>query len=74
MWLAKKAGVTVRTAPHGLRHSAITTALDETNDPRAVRSFSRHAKWETLMLYDDKRRDLGGKVAEQLAALVKPRR
>src|SRR4051794_31266097 len=39
--LGAKAGLSVR--PHGLRHLAITTALDRTNgDVRAVATFSRH--------------------------------
>ena len=39
--LGLKAGLTVR--PHGLRHLAITSALDLTKgDVRAVQKFSRH--------------------------------
>lgn len=50
--------------PHGLRHAAITAALDATNgNTRAVQKFSRHRKLETLSLYDDSRADLGGQVA-----------
>ena len=50
--------------PHGLRHAAITAALDATNgNTRAVQKFSRHRKLETLSLYDDSRTDLGGQVA-----------
>ena len=53
--------------PHGLRHSGITEALDKTGgDVRAVQKFSRHKKIETLMIYDDNRRDLGGEVAKKL--------
>lgn len=71
-WLAKKAGVNARTTPHGLRHTAITTGLDETNgNTRAVRSFSRHAKDETVGIYDDERQNVGGKIAEMLARAVK---
>ena len=50
--------------PHGLRHQGITHALDATNgDVRAVRRFSRHAKLDTLVVYDDNRTDLAGDVA-----------
>jgi len=55
--------------PHGLRHAAITQALERTNgDVRAVRAFSRHRKVETVLLYDDARRDMGGDIARDVAA------
>ncbi len=55
--------------PHGLRHTAITQALDITGgDIRAVQCFSRHKDPRTLILYDDNRTDLGGKVARRVAA------
>ena len=54
--------------PHGLRHSAITCALDKTGgDVRAVQRFSRHAKPETLLAYDDNRQDLAGSTAAKVA-------
>jgi integrase/recombinase XerC len=60
--LGRKVGLTVR--PHGLRHAAITEALELTSgNVRAVRRFSRHAKLDTLNVYDDNRTDLGGDVA-----------
>jgi integrase len=50
--------------PHGLRHTAITAALDETNgNVRAAREFSGHASIEVLMRYDDNRKDIDGEVA-----------
>lgn len=53
--------------PHGLRHSGITEALDKTKgDVRAVQRLSRHKKIETLMIYDDNRKDLGGEVSKML--------
>jgi integrase/recombinase XerC len=68
--LARLAGLSYRVLPHGLRHSAITTALDETNgDVRSVMSFSRHAKAETVLRYDDNRRDVGGRIADRLSAI-----
>jgi integrase/recombinase XerC len=51
--------------PHGLRHTAITRALDATDgDLRRVQRFSRHRDVRTLMLYDDNRQDLAAGVAE----------
>jgi integrase/recombinase XerC len=58
----------VRARPHGLRHSAITAALDAGLDVRQVRRFSRHAKLDTLLIYDDNRQDLAGDVARRVAA------
>lgn len=67
--LGSKAGLKAR--PHALRHSAITTALDQTNgDVRAVQRFSRHKDIRVLTVYDDQRQDLGGKVASMLAEMV----
>jgi integrase/recombinase XerC len=64
--LGRRAGLTVR--PHGLRHAAITEALDLTGgDVRAVQRFSRHRDLKVLMVYDDNRRDLGGQVARLVA-------
>jgi integrase/recombinase XerC len=65
--LGVSAGMTAR--PHGLRHAAITSALDATQgNVRAVQRFSRHADVRTLQVYDDNREDLGGKVAAMIAA------
>lgn len=51
--------------PHGLRHSGITTALDATGgDLRRVRKYSRHAKLDTLMIYDDARHDVAAEIAD----------
>jgi integrase/recombinase XerC len=61
--LGKKVGVKVK--PHGLRHAAITKALEETNgNLRAVQKFSRHKDPKMLMVYDDARQDLQGQVAD----------
>lgn len=65
--LGRRAGITRGTNPHGLRHQGITRALDLTNgDVRRVRRFSRHAKLETLLRYDDNRRDEAGAIAHLL--------
>lgn len=59
--------VGVKTRPHGLRHTAISTALEVTKDPRAVQRFSRHKSLETLVRYDDNRSDASGRVASVVA-------
>ncbi len=65
--LSRAAGLTRETRPHGLRHQGITRALDVTGgDVRKVQRFSRHAKIETLMRYDDARRDDAGSLARIL--------
>jgi integrase/recombinase XerC len=54
--------------PHGLRHLAITEALDRTQgNVRAVRQFSRHRNVETLLIYDDNRLDIGGEITQLVA-------
>ena len=64
--LGTEAGLTVR--PHGLRHLAITSALDLTKgDMRAVQKFSRHKDVRVLNAYDDNRQDLAGDVARLVA-------
>lgn len=68
--MVRSAGVRVgvRARPHGVRHAAITEALDLTGgDVRAVARFSRHRDVRTLQRYDDSRRDLGGDVARRLS-------
>jgi integrase/recombinase XerC len=67
--LGDEAGATVR--PHGLRHLAITRALDAFNgDVRKVAQFSRHKDIRVLTAYDDNRRDAGGEVAAAVANLA----
>ncbi len=57
--------------PHGLRHAAITQALELTNgNYRAVARFSRHRDIRVLNVYDDNREDLGGSVARLVAGSV----
>jgi len=64
--LGTRTGIDAR--PHGLRHAAITEALDKTGgDVRAVQRFSRHADVRTLQMYDDARTDLAGRVARLVA-------
>jgi integrase/recombinase XerC len=67
--LGVRANVPAR--PHGIRHTAITAALDHTGgDYRLVRSFSRHASLQTIARYDDNRCDNAGKVAKALDSIL----
>jgi integrase/recombinase XerC len=67
--LGAKAGVKAR--PHGLRHTAITAALDAFNgDYRKTRAFSRHASLDTVRKYDDNRADHAGQVATALDSIL----
>ncbi|WP_127079675.1 tyrosine-type recombinase/integrase [Rhodomicrobium lacus] len=67
--IAEEAGVKAR--PHGLRHTAITAALDAFNgDFRKVKDFSRHASLETVRRYDDNRNNFAGSVASALDAII----
>jgi len=67
--LGARAGVNAR--PHGLRHTAITAALDAFNgDYRLARSFSRHASLDTVRRYDDNRADHAGRVAQALDSIL----
>jgi integrase/recombinase XerC len=53
--------------PHGLRHSAITAALEATNGNIAeVMKFSRHRDPKVLMKYDDNRKDVAGDIAGKI--------
>ena len=62
--LARRAGVATPVSPHRIRHSTTTDALDRLDgDVRTARGFTRHASIETVMKYDDARRDDYGKVA-----------
>jgi integrase/recombinase XerC len=58
-------------APHKLRHSAITAALDLTGgDVRRVQKLSRHRRLETLLIYDDNRSDVAGELAGMLSGAL----
>lgn len=66
--LGERSGLRRRLRPHGLRHQAITEALDRTGgDVRKVQRFSRHADLKTLVVYDDRRRDGAGEVSKLIA-------
>jgi integrase/recombinase XerC len=63
----KAAGITKKMSPHRLRHSAITLALDcSDGDLRKVQKFSRHSKIETLLIYDDARRNFQAEISDLL--------
>jgi integrase/recombinase XerC len=68
---ADLAGIKKILSPHRLRHSAITAALEATNgDVRAVQKLSRHSSLNTLMIYDDNRRNEQGRVTNLLEDLL----
>ena len=61
----------LKLTPHKLRHSAITAALDHSGgDVRKVQKLSRHAKLETLTIYDDNRVDHQGEMTNLLGDLL----
>jgi integrase/recombinase XerC len=67
--MGEKLGAVIR--PHGLRHAAITAALDETNgNVRAAKEFSGHASVEVLMRYDDNRKDVSGEVVGKVVRRI----
>lgn len=67
--LGLASGVVAR--PHGIRHTAITQALDRTGgNVRSVQRFSRHANLQTLTIYDDNRRNIAGQIAELVAGSI----
>lgn len=68
--VAHEAGLAV-VRPHGLRHAAITHALDVAGgDVRRVAKYSRHRDIRTLTIYDDNRTDLAGDVAALVAGVA----
>lgn len=61
------AGVFEGARPHGLRHSGATRLLELTNgDVRAVQKWTRHKNVQTVIVYDDNRRDLAGDLSRRL--------
>jgi integrase/recombinase XerC len=69
--IAKAAGINKQMSPHRIRHSAITAALDATDgNVRKVQKLSRHKKLDTLILYDDNRKNMQGEVSNLLSDLV----
>ncbi len=72
--LGRRAGMPRTMRAHGLRHQAITEALDSGWSIRDVMVFSRHANPKTVMTYDDRRRDVGGEIARSLGRERRPPR
>ena len=65
------AGITKPMSPHRVRHSSITAALEATGgDVRRVQKLSRHSSLNTLLIYDDNRRNHQGEVTDLLDGLV----
>jgi integrase/recombinase XerC len=60
------AAVGVHVWPHGLRHTAITQAIDAANGLiiDLVRQFSRHRSLNTLLIYRDELENKQGAPAE----------
>lgn len=66
--ISRDAGLERICKPHGLRHLAVSQALDRTNgDIRSVAKFSRHKNVRTVLVYDDCRRDEAGRIAALVA-------
>lgn len=72
--LARRAGLPRPVRAHGLRHQAVTEALDQGWGVRDAMQFSRHVDPKTVMAYDDRRRDVGGQVARALGGDRRPPR
>lgn len=67
----QSAGITKTMSPHRIRHSSITAALEATNgDVRRVQKLSRHSSLNTLLIYDDNRRNHQREVTDILDGLV----
>jgi len=68
---AKVAGIDKVMSPHRIRHSSITAALDATDgNVRDVQKLSRHKNLNTLLIYDDNRKDVQGSVSDRISNLI----
>ena len=67
-----------RVRPHGLRHSAATTLLNEGRHLQDVQKFGRWSSVEMVVKYEDQRHDTAGELAGLLSRRLrdkgKPRR
>jgi integrase/recombinase XerC len=67
--LGEKAGI--KTAPHGLRHTAITEAIKAAQANgiglEEVLDFSRHRDVKVMMIYRDRERNVQGKLSALIA-------
>jgi len=67
----QSAGITKTMSPHRIRHSSITAALEATGgDVRRVQKLSRHSLLNTLLIYDDNRKNHQGEVTDLLDSLI----
>jgi integrase/recombinase XerC len=67
----QSAGISKAMSPHRVRHSSITAALEATGgDVRRVQKLSRHSSLNTLLIYDDNRKNHQGEVTDLLDSLV----
>jgi len=67
----QSAGITKTMSPHRIRHSSITAALEATGgDVRRVQKLSRHSSLNTLLIYDDNRKNHQGEVTDLLDSLI----
>lgn len=62
--LGHRAGLTRHVRPHGLRHEAITAAIERGAALPDVQVFAGHADPRTTMLYYDRTRNAAGQVAK----------
>ena len=67
----QSAGISKVMSPHRIRHSSITAALEATGgDVRKVQKLSRHSSLNTLLIYDDNRKNHQGEVTDLLDSLI----
>jgi integrase/recombinase XerC len=58
-------------SPHRIRHSVITELLDKSNgNVSSVQKFSRHKNLNTLMIYDDNRKNSQGEMAGLASSML----
>ncbi len=62
--LGHRAGLVRHVRPHGLRHEAITAAIEKGAQLPDVQVFAGHADPRTTMLYYDRTRNAAGQVAK----------
>ncbi len=65
--LSKAAGLRYVVRPHGLRHAAATTLLNEGRHVQDVQKFTRHATLDMVLAYEDARHDTAGELAGLLS-------
>ena len=71
--VCKAAGIDQPLSPHGLRHSAITAALEAGEDVDAVRRFARHENLKTTQRYDRRRLKLDASLSYSQEAHIAAR-